>query len=311
MNIFIRFALLVPLLLLSCSRSVEIQYNFSEPVEYQVFREGYYSTQNREGEVVGTIARWWSTEKLIPSGAGAVWSRKYDMQKSEGYHRHSMPSELLTRLALQAHVDSSEMREIKGLSNFESDVVDLLPVRKVFKEPLRSPALLERFDAELKLWWRATHLFKGRIPMRGVITALIDSSLDLSPLQVDSVVALGDVKVEDRNCFNYKIYYKVAEVPDIDLMFEQFRAADTLDRADYSDYAATSGIATGSWGVWIDPRQGTLCREQDWRDLSITVSHKESGENREVIARVAVERLYTYDLEEQTRRFNKRAFGAE
>lgn len=293
--------------LIGCSGGVEIHYDFSQPLEYQVYREGTYSTQNQVGEVVGTINRWWTTEALMPREGGAVWTRKYDVQKGEGYHRHSLPSELSMRVPLLARVTLDSMSEIKGFSHFVEDVVELLPMRKIFKEPLRDPSLISRFESELKLWWKATHLLQGRLPKSGAITAelaaLHGGSIDLAPLEVDSVIALGTVKVENRNCLNYKIYYKLSAVPDLDLLFEQFRAADTVDRAAYADFQVVSGKADGSWNIWIDPKQGALCREQDWRDLELIVAHKESGENRQIVARTAVERLYTYDLAEQTSRF--------
>ena len=295
-------ALAAALLSAGCSDEVTVSYDMRTPFERELFSQGDYSTQNSVGEVVGTGMRWWLMENLIPGGEGGVtvWTRKFSAQKNLGYHRHSLPSELALKVPVRADVDEERMGEVKGFENFVSDVVDPLPVHPLLRAPLRKKELLARFDAEWRLWWRATHLLRGTFPRKGNVTALVPAS-DLAPLKVDSVFTAGVERIQNRDCLVYEIDYRLESAPDADLLFEQFLKADTTDGRAYADFKADSASAKGRWKIWIAPENGWLCREQDWQELTIVAEHRETGESRPVTARKAVERLYTYDPVEKGR----------
>ena len=305
--------LLSSALLLCCSNEVVVSYDMQTPFERELYSQGDYSTLNAVGEVVGTGMRWWLTESYLPQGEGGVLARRYSGQKNMGYHRHSRPSELALKVPIRADVDARAMGAVRGYENFVADVVEGLPVHSGFKTPLRDPALVDRFVAEERLRWKAAHLLSGRVPRVGDITGALRASLGedlgLAPLRVDSVVArdYADLEIEGRKCFHYSIHYRLDDAPDADLLFEQFTKADTSDGRKFADFKASGASAKGDWRIWISPSTGRLCREQDWQEITVVAAHRETGEALPVVARKAVERLYTYDVEKQTKKHHKDA----
>ena len=286
-------------LITGCSGDIKIGTAPREPVQYQAFRSGSYSTLNGGLELMGTTTRWWTVEQLLPTETGLEFQRKYMNQKGEGYHRYSLPSELATRVEVKAEIAAGKMEQVRGFDKFVPDVVNLLPVHEVFKVPLRDPALPERFARELRLWWRATHLLPANlpIPLKANITGLL-GDLDLQPLLVDSVVTGVKSQVEERPCLQYSIYYHEVLV-DNALIFEQFLAADTNDRRTYREFTFAGGEGKGKWDVWVDPDNGNVCREYDWQEQTNQIKQKESGEMKSFRSNRLIEMLYTYHPERE------------
>ena len=99
-----RFAFLgsaLGLMLLSgCNETtVTVGYKLQAPVDLELYAESYFATVDMEGtEQMGTITAAYADLNYSSSGDTVKVKRKYVMDKSRGYLKNFMPSELAFRI---------------------------------------------------------------------------------------------------------------------------------------------------------------------------------------------------------------------
>jgi hypothetical protein len=155
-------------LLFGCKSDVSIEYTV-EPYQLDLFHNGIYSIKEGEGDVVGTMTATYSSVHYRVEGSKQIMERTLVMDKSKGYHKNSMPMELLYRVPQVAVIaDNGMVNSVRGNEQFIPQVVEKLPIKEMFKRQLRDARYQLEFDRYEKRRYELTHLLQGTVPSQGI-----------------------------------------------------------------------------------------------------------------------------------------------
>lgn len=282
--------------LLSCEAgSVEINYKLEAPVTMDLFHSGTYSTkEGAVGEQVGTITATYSQVVYRQEGDTRTEERQLVMDKSKGYHKHSMPQELAYRIPLVVlTAQGFAVQSVRGNELFVPKVVGSLPIKEKFKRQLRDARYQLEFDRMEKRRWELGHLVRGEVPLVGDLTPHLKAqgSLPLPGVSIDSVIAKGYQKLGGKKCYEYHVYYQETE-PFPYFVWEQY-AYSTESGKTYQDWVADSTHYQTAFHAAIDPETGLPCQERFARQGENWIHHPETKEIASFLSFVTVENLYT------------------
>jgi hypothetical protein len=280
----------------ACSPSEdEIHYHLKSPVSVEVYTESVYSTLDlKDVEQVGTIAAAYINLSYSSVGDTLLLQRTFEIDKSRGYLKNSMPAELQWRLpAVTLKALDQKIVSLDGFQNYDS-LLYRIPMPERWRKQLLNPNDVKHLERQEKHRWEMSHLLTGPVPTKGNITDLLKSRgrLNFALIRVDSVVTDGYHNIDSRKCLGYTVYLnEVESFPyyiweqhvNSKIGTEKFQAYYQGLKADYS---------TAFW-VTLDPATGIPCQEREVKTGINTMVNPTTGDSATFTSHVTLERLYT------------------
>ncbi|MDR1759564.1 MAG: hypothetical protein LBR60_03450 [Fibrobacter sp.] len=289
------YLLFILLALWGCKSDVVIHYQLPQPVVLDLYAESYYSTIDLEGvERVGTIAASYVELEYASKGDTLQMTRRFEIDKSRGYLKNSLPLELSWRIP-EVTVKALGQRVLtaEGFENYDSTVAQI-PMPERWRNQLTG----ENYDRYLiraeKHRWEMDHLLSDTVPEKGNVTELVRSRgrLNFALIQIDSVVTDGFHNLDSRRCLGYTVYLTENESfpyfiweqhVNSKIGTEQFVPYSTGHKGEYQ---------TAYW-VAFDPATGIPCQEREVKKGVHTMVNPSTGDTAVFESLITLERLYT------------------
>ena len=135
-------AVAAALVLGGCGESkVNVNYKVSAPVDVELYAEGYFSTIDLKGEEkMGTVTAAYANLTYSSVGDSLKLHREYVMDKSRGYLKNYMPSELAWRVkSVDMTAIDREVKNVEGLDDGYDSLLSRIPMPEVWRKQLLNP----------------------------------------------------------------------------------------------------------------------------------------------------------------------------
>ena len=302
MNFKILPALCGALCLCACNESVNVNYSLAEPVEVELYAEGYFSTIDLKGEEkMGTVTAAYANLTYSSKGDTLKVRRDYVMDKSRGYLKNYMPSELAWRVnSVDMVAVDREVKSIDGLDDGYDSLLARIPMPEVWRKQLLNPDYKPHLKRLEKHRWEMDHLLVGEVPSKGNITQLLTDRgrLNFALIKVDSVVVKGFENRDHRRCLDYVVYLHEKESFPY-YIWEQHVNSGIVPET-YKKY--NKGLKAEydtQYEVMIDPTTGIPCQEREVKVGTHTMVNPETKDTATFKSQVTLERLYTLKKSEE------------
>ena len=287
--------LLFVFLFASCSEEIYVSYELKEPVSLDLYAEGYFSTDDSLGqEQVGTITAAYAGVTYSSVQDTLKMQRIYQINKSRGYLKNYMPSELLWRVdTLSLNALDRDVLNIYGLEGYDS-LVNSLPMPKKWKDQLLNPNYKKHLIRAEKHRFEMTHLLKGKVPEKANITDLLKSQgrLNFALIGIDSVVTEGFQNLDKRRCFTYSVYFTETESFPY-YIWEQHVNTGIVSKEFQKYNSGLEAEYKTKYQVAFEMNGGILCQEREVKEGIHTMVNKETGDTAKFQSNITLERLYT------------------
>jgi hypothetical protein len=282
-------------MLVSCTPDeITIEYPQSGSMQFDVLHNGFFSTLDNGTEVVGTVSKTYQRVTFESQNGVQSLHNSYLMDGSQGYHKHSLPSELLQRIPYSITGKGYSVESVSDLNTYFATVKSL-QIPEKYRRQLDNVEYLPKFKGLLTKQWQWLHLLEGKYPTKQNVTSLVKERRPQMPAGVtlDSVVIDRLSHIEGRDCIRYDIYYAEPIVFPY-FLWEQW-AYSTQEGKAYKNFRPVqeSSFAKVQYTVYLGMDDGYVCREQENRREEYVIADKESGAQAEFTAIAYIERLYT------------------
>lgn len=281
---------------------VEVNYNVATPVELEQFSEGYFSTYDMEGEErIGTITGAFNNVTYSSKGDTVFVNREYVINRSRGYLKNFMPSELVWRIKnVKMSAVDREVLNIEGLDDGYDTLLNATPMPTRWRAQLLNPEYKPHLRRLEKHRWEMDHLLKGAVPTKGNITALLKDRgrLNFALIAIDSVVTEGFQKLDKRECFAYKIYLHETESFPY-YIWEQHVGSNIVPDKFKAYQKGLKGEYDTEYWVALDPSNGVPCQEREVKIGTHTMVNPATNDTATFKSHVTLERLYNVKRAEQ------------
>ena len=296
-------AVAAALLLGGCGESrVDVQYKVDAPVVVELYAEGYFSTIDLKGdEKMGSVTAAYANLTYSNVGDTLKLHRDYVMDKSRGYLKNFMPSELAWRVKSvdMAAVDR-EVKSVDGLDDGYDSLLARIPMPEVWRKQLLNPEYKPHLKRLEKHRWEMDHMLLGSVPTKGNITQMLKDQgrLNFALIQVDSVVVKGFENRDHRRCLDYVVYLQEKESfpyyiweqhVNSNIVPEKFKKYNKGLKAEYRT----------QFEVMIDPTTGVPCQEREVKVGTHTMVNPDTKDTATFKSQITLERLYTIKKPEE------------
>lgn len=284
------------LVVAACSDDmVEVNYNVGSPVELELFSEGYFSTYDLEGqERVGTITGAFNNVTFESKGDTVLVNRDYVINRSRGYLKNFMPSELVWRIKnVKMSAVDREVLSIEGLDDGYDTLLAETPMPSRWRAQLLNPDYKPHLRRLEKHRWEMDHMLTGTVPVKANITQMLKDQgrLNFALIKIDSVVTRGFENRDHRHCLDYKIYlHETESFPyyiweqhvNSKIVPEKFIAYTKGHKAEYDT----------EYEVMMDPETGVPCQEREVKVGKHTMVNPATNDTATFVSHITHERLY-------------------
>ena len=296
-------AVAAALVLGGCGESkVNVNYKVSAPVLVELYAEGYFSTIDLKGEEkMGTVTAAYANLTYSSVGDTLKVHRDYVMDKSRGYLKNFMPSELAWRVkSVDMAAIDREVKSVEGLEDGYDSLLARIPMPEVWRKQLLNPDYKPHLKRLEKHRWEMDHMLTGEVPTKGNITQMLkdQSRLNFALIQVDSVVVKGFENRDHRRCLDYIVYLQEKESfpyyiweqhVNSGIVPEKFKKYNKGLKAEYQT----------QFEVMIDPETGVPCQEREVKVGTHTMVNPDTKDTATFKSQVTLERLYTVKKPEE------------
>ena len=296
-------AVAAALVLGGCGESkVNVNYKVSAPVLVELYAEGYFSTIDLKGEEkMGTVTAAYANLTYSSVGDTLKVHRDYVMDKSRGYLKNFMPSELAWRVkSVDMAAIDREVKSVEGLEDGYDSLLARIPMPEVWRKQLLNPDYKPHLKRLEKHRWEMAHLLTGEVPTKGNITQMLKDQgrLNFALIQVDSVVVKGFENRDHRRCLDYIVYLQEKESfpyyiweqhVNSGIVPEKFKKYNKGLKAEYQT----------QFEVMIDPETGVPCQEREVKVGTHTMVNPDTKDTATFKSQVTLERLYTVKKPEE------------
>ena len=296
-------AVAAALVLGGCGESkVNVNYKVSAPVLVELYAEGYFSTIDLKGEEkMGTVTAAYANLTYSSVGDTLKVHRDYVMDKSRGYLKNFMPSELAWRVkSVDMAAIDREVKSVEGLDDGYDSLLARIPMPEVWRKQLLNPDYKPHLKRLEKHRWEMDHLLLGEVPTKGNITQMLKDQgrLNFALIQVDSVVVKGFENRDHRRCLDYIVYLQEKESfpyyiweqhVNSNIVPEKFKKYNKGLKAEYQT----------QFEVMIDPETGVPCQEREVKVGTHTMVNQDTKDTATFKSQVTLERLYTVKKPEE------------
>lgn len=291
-------------LLLGCGESeVTLNYKLSAPVTMELYAESYFATIDLNGEEqMGTITAAYADLEYSSAGDTTKVRRTYTIDKSRGYLKNYMPSELAWRIK---EVDIAAVdRDVVNLTGLEDGYDSLLakiPMPERWRKQLLNPDYKPHLKRLEKHRWEMDHLLTGTVPVKANITQMLKDQgrLNFALIAIDSVVTKGFENRDHRKCLDYIVYlHETESFPyyiweqhvNSNIIPEKYKAYTAGHKAEYDT----------QFEVMLDPTTGVPCQEREVKVGTHTMVHPVTKDTVKFTSHITNERLYNTKVAEET-----------
>lgn len=290
-------------LLLGCGESeVTLNYKLSAPVTMELYAESYFATIDLNGEEqMGTITAAYADLEYSSAGDTTKVRRTYTIDKSRGYLKNYMPSELAWRIK---EVDIAAVdRDVVSLTGLEDGYDSLLakiPMPERWRKQLLNPDYKPHLKRLEKHRWEMDHLLTGTVPVKANITQMLKDQgrLNFALIAIDSVVTKGFENRDHRKCLDYIVYlhetesfpyYVWEQHVNSNIIPEKYKAYTAGHKAEYDT----------QFEVMLDPTTGVPCQEREVKVGTHTMVHPVTKDTVKFTSHITNERLYNTKVAEE------------
>ena len=299
-------AITAALVLGGCGESkIDVQYKLPEPVLVELYTEGYFSTIDLKGdEKVGTRTAAYATLAYSNVGDTLKLHREYVMDKSQGYLKNYMPSELAWRVkSVDMTAVDREVKNVEGLDAGYDSLLARIPMPEVWRKQLLNPEYKPHLKRLEKHRWEMDHMLLGEVPTKGNITQMLKDQgrLNFALIKVDSVVVKGFENRDHRRCLDYIVYLQETESFPYYIWEQHVNSNIVPDKFKKYNKGLKAEYQT-QFEVMIDPMTGVPCQEREVKVGTHTMVNPDTKDTATFKSQITLERLYTVkkpDAEEQ------------
>lgn len=293
----------LPFLFAACDSEVNVSYNLPSPVKQNLYVEGYFATIDLKGEErMGTITAAYVETEHSSNGDTLLMSRKYEIDKSRGYLKNYMPSELAWRVkSVSMKALDRDVIEVKGLTDGYDTLVKSLPMPEKWRNQLLNPEYGKHLVRGEKHRWEMTHLLKGSYPEKANITEQLkkENRLNFALISIDSVVTEGYQNLDRRKCLTYTVYLTETESFPY-YIWEQHVNSNIVPIEFQQYYEGLKAEYKTRYQIAMEPQGGILCQEREVREGLHTMVNPASGDTATFKSNITLERLYTKQVGDDT-----------
>ena len=284
------------LLLSACGESeITVNYKVTTPVDIELYTESYFATIDLKGEEqMGTITAAYVDMNFSSAGDTLVVKREYKMDKSRGYLKNYMPSELAWRVKnVNIKAIDRNVLSVEGLEDGYDSLLQRLPMPERWRNQLLNPSYKPHLKRLEKHRWEMDHLLTGTVPVKANITQMLKDQgrLNFALIKIDSVVTRGFENRDHRKCLDYVVYlHETESFPyyiweqhvNSNIVPDKFKAYTAGHKAEYDT----------QFEVMIDPETGIPCQEREVKVGTHTMVHPVTKDTVTFTSHVTNERLY-------------------
>lgn len=285
----------------ACGESeVTVNYKIATPVDIELYAESYFATVDMKGEEqMGTITAAYVDMNYSSAGDTVKVSRKYTMDKSRGYLKNYMPSELAWRVkeVNTAAIDRNVL-SIDGLDEGYDSLLAHTPMPDRWRNQLLNPEYKPHLKRLEKHRWEMDHLLTGTVPVKANVTQMLKDQgrLNFALIQIDSVVTKGFERRDHRRCLDYVVYlHETESFPyyiweqhvNSNIIPEKYKAYTAGHKAEYET----------QFEIMIDPENGVPCQEREVKVGTHTMVHPVTKDTVRFESHVTNERLYNLKVQ--------------
>ncbi len=292
------------LMLAACGESeVTVNYKVATPVDLELYTESYFATLDMEGEEkMGTITAAYVDLNYSTVGDTIVVKRKYTIDKSRGYLKNYMPSELAWRVAeVETKAVDREVVSMTGLEDGYDTLVAHIPMPERWRTQLLNPDYKPHLRRLEKHRWEMDHLLIGNVPTKANVTQMLKDQgrLNFALIQIDSVVTKGFENRDHRHCLDYIIYlhekesfpyYIWEQHVNSNIIPEKYKAYNMGLKAEYDT----------QYEVMLEPETGVPCQEREVKVGTHTMVHPITKDTVKFTSHISIERLYNLKVAAET-----------
>lgn len=283
-------------LLASCGESeVTLNYKVSTPVNVELYAESYFATIDMKGEEqMGTITAAYADLNYSSIGDTIVVNRKYTIDKSRGYLKNFMPSELAWRIKeVGIKAVDREVVELAGIEDGYDTLLTHLPMPERWRKQLLNPDYKPHLRRLEKHRWEMDHLLTGTVPVKANVTQMLKDQgrLNFALIKIDSVVTKGFERRDHRRCLDYIVYLHETESFPYYIWEQHVNSNIIPDK--YKAYTAGHKAEYDTeFEVMIDPETGVPCQEREVKVGTHTMVHPITKDTVKFTSHITNERLY-------------------
>ena len=290
-------AVAAALVLGGCGESkVNVNYKVSAPVDVELYAEGYFSTIDLKGEEkMGTVTAAYANLTYSSVGDSLKLHREYVMDKSRGYLKNYMPSELAWRVrSVDMTAIDREVKNVEGLDDGYDSLLSRIPMPEVWRKQLLNPDYKPHLKRLEKHRWEMDHMLLGEVPTKGNITQMLKDQgrLNFALIQVDSVVVKGFENRDHRHCLDYIVYLKETENFPYYIWEQHVNSGIVPEKFQKYNKGLKAEYQT-QFEVMIDPTTGVPCQEREVKVGTHTMVNPDTKDTATFKSQVTLERLYT------------------
>ena len=283
-------------MLSACGESeVSVDYKLSSPVKLELYAESYYATIDLKGdEKMGTITATYADLDYSSKGDTTFVKRTYTIDKSRGYLKNFMPTELAWRIK---EVDLAAVdRNVTSLTGIDDGYDSLLvsiPMPDRWRKQLLNPEFKPHLKRLEKHRWEMSHLLTGVVPVKANVTELLKQQgrLNFALIQIDSVVTKGFSNRDHRKCLDYIVYLHETESFPY-FIWEQHVGSKIVPEKFKAYTAGLKGEYRTEFEVMLEPETGVPCQEREVKVGTHTMVHPETKDTVTFTSHVTHERLF-------------------
>ena len=254
------------LLLSACGESeVTLNYKVATPVEIELYAESYFATIDMNGEEqMGTITAAYADLNYSSVGDTLVVKREYKIDKSRGYLKNYMPSELAWRVKnVDVKAVDRKVISVEGLEDGYDSLLQRIPMPERWRKQLLNPSYKPHLKRLEKHRWEMDHLLTGTVPVKANITKMLDYV----------------VYLHETESFPYYIWEQHVNS---NIIPDKYKAYTDGHKAEYDT----------QFEVMIDPETGVPCQEREVKVGTHTMVHPVTKDTVKFTSHVTNERLY-------------------
>ncbi len=276
-------------------KEVTVNYNVASPVDIDLYVESYFATIDLKGEEkMGTITATYADLNYSTSGDTLVLKRKYVIDKSRGYLKNFMPSELAWRVKnVDLKAVDRNVLSIEGLEDGYDTLLAHIPMPERWRKQLLNPEYKPHLNRLERHRWEMDHLLKGTVPVKGNITQLLKDQgrLNFALIKVDSVVTKGFENRDHRHCLDYVVYLQEVESFPY-YIWEQHVGSNIIPDKFKSYSKGLHADYVTEYEVMIDPATGIPCQEREVKVGTHTMVNPVTKDTVTFTSHITNERLF-------------------
>lgn len=290
-------------LLLGCGESeVTLNYKLSAPVTMELYAESYFATIDLNGEEqMGTITAAYADLEYSSAGDTTKVRRTYTIDKSRGYLKNYMPSELAWRIKeVNIAAVDRDVVNLTGLEDGYDSLLAKIPMPERWRKQLLNPDYKPHLKRLEKHRWEMDHLLTGTVPVKANITQMLKDQgrLNFALIAIDSVVTKGFENRDHRKCLDYIVYlHETESFPyyiweqhvNSNIIPEKYKAYTAGHKAEYDT----------QFEVMLDPTTGVPCQEREVKVGTHTMVHPVTKDTVKFTSHITNERLYNTKVAEE------------